>query len=127
MVDPTKIQDIKISRSRRYNYNLDALFIATNAPGRSAFNPVERRMAPLSRQFSGVILPHDHFGFHLDANGKTVDIELEKKNFQKAGETLAEIFSNTIIDNYPVYSKYVNPEEDNNYNQACKQRVRHGK
>ena len=28
---------------------LDAYFIATNAPGRSAFNRVERRMAPLSQ------------------------------------------------------------------------------
>ena len=29
-------------------YDLDALIIATNAPGRSAFSRVERRMAPLS-------------------------------------------------------------------------------
>ncbi len=31
-------------------YDFDALFLATNAPGRSAFNPVERRMAPLSKE-----------------------------------------------------------------------------
>ncbi|KAL0818781.1 hypothetical protein ABMA28_008108 [Loxostege sticticalis] len=31
-------------------HNLDAIFIFTNAPGRSAFNRVERRMAPLSRE-----------------------------------------------------------------------------
>lgn len=30
-------------------FNLDALFIATNAPGRSAFNRVEKRMAQLSK------------------------------------------------------------------------------
>ncbi|KAF2905782.1 hypothetical protein ILUMI_00394 [Ignelater luminosus] len=47
--------------------NLDALFIATNAPGRSAFNRVERRMAPLSRELAGLILPHDKS--HLDDNG----------------------------------------------------------
>ena len=29
-------------------YDLDAIFVATNAPGRSTFNRVERRMAPLS-------------------------------------------------------------------------------
>ncbi|GBN53965.1 hypothetical protein AVEN_77082-1 [Araneus ventricosus] len=29
--------------------NLDALFIAANSPGRSAFNRIERRIAPLSR------------------------------------------------------------------------------
>ena len=28
--------------------NLDCIFVATNAPGHSAYNPVERRMAPLS-------------------------------------------------------------------------------
>lgn len=36
--------------------NLDALFVVTNAPGRSAYNPVERRLAPLSHQTSGVVL-----------------------------------------------------------------------
>ena len=30
------------------SFDLDALFIATNAPGRSAFNRCERRMAPLT-------------------------------------------------------------------------------
>ena len=34
---------------------LDALFLATNAPGRSAFNRIERLMAPLSRELAGVI------------------------------------------------------------------------
>lgn len=49
--------------------NLDALFIMTNAPGRSAFNRAERRMAPLSRELSGLILPHEHYGTHLDSQG----------------------------------------------------------
>ena len=40
-------------------HNLDALFIATNAPGRSAFNRAERKMAQLSKGLSGLILPHD--------------------------------------------------------------------
>lgn len=34
-------------------YRLDCLFVATNCPGRSAFNMVERRMAPLSNQLAG--------------------------------------------------------------------------
>jgi len=68
-----------VAMSHFKKHNLDAIFIATNAPGRSAFNRVERRMAPLSRELSGLILPHDHFGSHLDANGKTTDAELEKK------------------------------------------------
>ena len=77
-------------------HNLDALFIATNAPGLSAFNRVERRMAPLSRALAGVILPHDHYGSHLDSQGQTTDKDLEKKNFQKAGDCLSEV-SMTLI------------------------------
>ncbi|KAJ8889316.1 hypothetical protein PR048_008815 [Dryococelus australis] len=38
-------------------YDLDAIFIVINDPGRSTFNRVERRMAPLSRELTGVVLP----------------------------------------------------------------------
>lgn len=58
--------------------------VATNAPGRSAFNRVERRMAPLSKELSGVILEHDHYGSHLDNQGRTVDVDKELKNFEFA-------------------------------------------
>ena len=37
--------------------DLDAFFLATNAPGRSAFNRVERRMVKFSKELSGVVLP----------------------------------------------------------------------
>ena len=67
------------------------MFIATNAPGLSAFNPVERRMAPLSNALAGVILPYDNYGNHLNSQGETIDLQLEKRNFEKAGETLAEV------------------------------------
>lgn len=79
--------------------------------GRSAFNRVERRMAPLSRELSGIVIPHDKFGSHLNPAGKTVDKELEKKNFEFAGQTLAEIWGNMVIDNYPVTAKYIQEEE----------------
>uniref|UniRef100_A0A182W7W0 Uncharacterized protein n=1 Tax=Anopheles minimus TaxID=112268 RepID=A0A182W7W0_9DIPT len=59
-----KVIDVAIHNFRKYK--LDALFVATNAPGRSAFNRVERRMAPLSRELVGLVLPHDHYGSHLD-------------------------------------------------------------
>ena len=59
--------------------DLDAFFLATNAPGRSAFNRVERRMVKFSKELSGVVLPHDNFGSHLNAKGETIDKELEKK------------------------------------------------
>ena len=90
-------------------HNLDAFFIACHAPGHSAYNAVERRMAPLSHDLSGLILPHDHFGSHLDANGKTIDQNLEKANFKKAGEILAEVWGQAVIDGYNVHAQYVEP------------------
>ena len=89
--------------------NLDVLIHGVNAAGLSAFNPVERRMAPLSHDVCGIILPHNSFGDHLDRSGKTIDVELEKKNFQKAAEILSEIWSNTVIDGYEVDCKAVEP------------------
>lgn len=91
--------------------DLDALIIATNAPGRSAFNRVERRMAPLSRELAGLILPHEHYGSHLDADGRTIDEQLEKVNFGFAGRTLSEVWGGMSIDSYPVISNYIEPEK----------------
>jgi len=91
--------------------DLDAMILATNAPGRSAFNGVERRMAPLSRELAGLILPHKHFGSHLDGDGKTVDEQLERCNFGFAGRTLSEVWSELIIDVHPVVSEYVEPDK----------------
>lgn len=81
-------------------YDLDAIFVCCNAPGRSAYNRVERRMAPLSRALVGIILPYDHYGTHLDNQGNTVDIDLEKINFSYAGKALAEVWSETVIDGH---------------------------
>ncbi|XP_044729638.1 luciferin sulfotransferase-like [Chrysoperla carnea] len=92
-------------------HDLDALFIATNAPGRSAYNRVERRMAPLSRELAGLILPHDHFGSHLDERGITIDEQLERYNFEFAGNVLAEVWSSMEIDGYNVTAKYVEADE----------------
>lgn len=91
-------------------HNLDALFVVTNAPGRSAFNRVERRMAPLSRELAGLILPHEKFGSHLDSQGRTIDRDLEKKKFRHAGECLAEVWSDLHIDGFPVVANYIDPE-----------------
>ena len=92
--------------------NLDAVFIVTNAPGRSAFNRVKRRMAPLSRELTGVILPHDSVGTHLDSSGRTVDLTLEKENFKQAGKILAEIWSAMCIDGYKVIAAYIDPNTE---------------
>ena len=43
--------------------------------GNSAFNFIERYMSWLSRALSGVIIDHHHFGSHLNAARKTIDIE----------------------------------------------------
>lgn len=67
------------------DHDLDAAFVATNAPGRSCFNPVERRMSHLSKALAALILDYMTHGSHLDSSGKTIDVELEKKNFQTAG------------------------------------------
>ena len=60
--------------------------------------------------FRGVILQHDHFGTHLDKNGKTIDDELELQNFEHAGTILAELWSAMVIDSHPTIAEYVTAE-----------------
>jgi hypothetical protein len=69
---------IKVAIYHSLQYNVDALFIATNAPGRSAFNTLEIKMAPVSNKFTGLTLPEDHFGNHLNLRGITIHANLEK-------------------------------------------------
>ncbi|ESN94336.1 hypothetical protein HELRODRAFT_164161 [Helobdella robusta] len=71
-------------RSSKHDKSSAATHVAdfnTHAPGHSAYNAVERRMAPLSHDLSGLILPYDYFGSHLDTNSKTIDPELKKLIF----------------------------------------------
>ena len=86
---------------------LDVLLHAVNAAGPSTFNAVERQISLLSHDLVGVILPHDLYGNHLDSSGKTINEDLEKKNFFKAAEVLSDIWSNTIIDFHQVDSRAV--------------------
>ena len=81
---------------------LDVLLHGVNASGLLAFNPVERRMAPLSHDLEGIILPHDSFRNRLDSARKMKDLDLEKKNFFQAAEILSEIWSKMVIDGHPV-------------------------
>ena len=92
-------------------YNLDAFFIMTQAPGQTSFNVVERRLAALSQDLTGLVLPHDYFGTHLNVCGITVDAEMEKQNFRKTGEVLAEVWSMDMIDRHPVLAEYIDPPE----------------
>ena len=82
------------------------MFVVTHAPGSSAHNPVERRMTPLSEDAAEMILPSDTFGNHLDVGNKTIDLELETKQFEAAGKILAEVWSESVIDGYPVLASY---------------------
>ena len=82
-------------------YDLDAMVIATNAPGCSAFNRVEKRMAPLSKE-----------GTHLDGKGETIDKEVELRNFEYAGSTLAEIWSSLVINGHPTVAEYISKEPE---------------
>ena len=77
--------------------NLDAIFVATNAPARSAFNRVEKSMAPLSKELAGLILPYGSFGSRLDSQGRMVDPDLERQNFGHAGK----------VGGYVVVARYV--------------------
>ncbi len=61
--------------------DLDYLTVRTHAPGQSAYNPVERSMATLSEKLTGISFPIDHFGSHLNSQGKVVDDDLAYKNF----------------------------------------------
>lgn len=107
--NPRFIKTVHHAIDHFIQHDFDAIFLATNAPGRSAYNPIERRMAPLSKELRGVLLPHDTFGSHLDGSKRTIDKDLEIKNFKAAGKVLAEIFSGITIDGYDVYSEYVEP------------------
>lgn len=60
--------------------------------------------------FSGLVLPHDHLGSHLNNRHQTVNEELEVANFAYAGKILGEIWSSINIDNHPVVAEYINPE-----------------
>lgn len=101
---------ISVAISHFNKFDLDAIFLATNAPGRSAYNRVERRMAALSRELAGVLLPHDYFGNHLNTQKETVDETLELKNFKYAGEALADLWSKVVIDKFDTKAEYIDPE-----------------
>ena len=90
-------------------YNLDALVIVNQAPAQALFNIVERRLSPMSHDLGGLILPHDHFGTHLNDVGLTEHAELEKSNFKMAGDVLAEVWSMNVLDEHPVVAEYINP------------------
>ena len=99
-----KTLDVAIQHFKRRKF--DALVISTLVLGMSSYNQVELRMASLSKALAGLVLPHDTFGTLLDSQRRTVDLELEKRNFKKAGEVLAKVWNELMIDNFSVICKY---------------------
>ena len=89
--------------------DIDYVIAVCNASGLSAYHFIERRMAPLSKELAGIVLPHDTFGSHLDGSDNTTDPEMELNNFRKAGKVLADIWSAAKIDDYPVSAAWVDP------------------
>ncbi|GBP44031.1 hypothetical protein EVAR_85185_1 [Eumeta japonica] len=69
--------------TRCFPQERDAALTLTPTPTATKF-PIERRMAPLSLLLSGLVLPHDTFGNHLDTSGKTINSDLELKNLTQA-------------------------------------------
>ena len=90
-------------------YNLDALILVTQAPGQAIFGVTERRLALLSHDLSGLVLPHNYFGTHLNISGLTIDAESEKANLKRAGDILAEVWSMNMIDRHQVVAEYIDP------------------
>ena len=77
----TELEEFKQSIRNKKGDIKPLLFVAVfcNAPGFSAYNRVERRMAPLSKDAAGIVLPFDKFGTHLNSSNKTIDEDLERK------------------------------------------------
>lgn len=56
------------------------------------------------------LLPHEHFGSYLGNKGISIDYDLEKRNFQQAGETCSKMRRKMKIGNYDVLPEYRKPE-----------------
>ena len=90
-------------------FDLVMLVLASLPAGYSLFNPCERRMAPLSKVLTGVLLDHKHYGSHLNSQKQTVDGVLEIRNFKYAGDRLAQLFGHMVYDKHKTYARYVDP------------------
>ncbi|CAF1381709.1 unnamed protein product [Rotaria sordida] len=75
--DETRFPKTLVASIKKFKkYNLDALFILTHASC-------------------------DYFGSHLNNSSATINIDLEKLNFHKAGQILAEKWNQSVIDGFP--------------------------
>jgi hypothetical protein len=105
--NPRHLKNIKAYCQLFKKFDLDFLSIRTHAPGQSKYNPVERGMATLSGKLAGITLPVDHFGGHLNTQGKVIDPELAARNFRYSGEALCEIWRRDLIFGKKVDACYI--------------------
>ena len=101
------LKTLDIATQHFKKYNLDAPLISTHARGLYGYNQAERIMAPLSKVLSGILLPHETFGTHLDSSRKTINTNLEKLNFKAVGEILAKVWEEIVLGKFPVVADYV--------------------
>ncbi|CAB4420565.1 unnamed protein product [Rhizophagus irregularis] len=84
-------------------------------------------MATLSGKLAGITLPIDHFGLHLNTQGKVTDPELALRNFQYAGESLCDIWRRDLIFGRSVDARYVeelaNPFENIEFESTDKEKA----
>lgn len=115
LIDPSEYTRLRktlyFSIKKFKTYNLDAFILVTQAPGQSILSASQRRLALLAQDLTGLVLPHNHFGTHLNISGLTVDADLEKMNFKKTGDVLADVWSMNMIDRQQILAEYINPPE----------------
>ncbi|CAG8510017.1 5898_t:CDS:2, partial [Scutellospora calospora] len=69
-------------------------------------------MTTLSGKLTGITLPIDHFGSHLNSQEKVVDSELAAQNFHYAGEALCEIWCCNSIFGKKIEATYIDKTTD---------------
>src|SRR3954447_4015673 len=79
--NPRHLKNIKMYCQLFQKFNLDYLTVRTHAPEQSKYNPVEKGMATLSEKLAGITLLINHFGMHLNTQGKVINSELTLQNF----------------------------------------------
>lgn len=100
MTVPMKIRVIASTKKHFEKTALDASYIATNAPGRSAFNGVVRRMALLNHELTDDITLLAVISNQI--KHKNNDVELQQRNF-----SIVKIWSKLIIDEFHVVAEYI--------------------
>ena len=76
-----KPQDFQKHWTLPYSILRNTIWMRYYAPGLSAYNQVERSMAPLRKALSIIKFLNETFGMHLDSLRKSIDANLEQRNF----------------------------------------------